>query len=193
MPPVASPGKPQHRGDDTMSTTATFVYRHACKLGYEGIVSKRLGSPYVSCRSRHWLKSKNPALMKITAQSLLGRRSCLQSWQSRLRSLSVHCGGRLGDSSKPVPNIERAYISGGGGRRLAPGEMTGEDGKPLQVILDTGNFEFHISNYGKRPVKYSKSDMVSVRWGTFLVLNPPIRLNISIAGSIPAGRACQSL
>jgi hypothetical protein len=26
----------------------------------QGIVSKRLGSPYVSGRSRHWVKSKNP-------------------------------------------------------------------------------------------------------------------------------------
>ena len=36
------------------------VFRHACQLGYEGIVSKRLGSPYVSGRSRDWLKFKNP-------------------------------------------------------------------------------------------------------------------------------------
>jgi ATP-dependent DNA ligase len=36
------------------------VFRHACKLGLEGIVSKRLGSPYRSGRSRHWVKSKNP-------------------------------------------------------------------------------------------------------------------------------------
>jgi bifunctional non-homologous end joining protein LigD len=36
------------------------VFRHACKLGFEGIVSKRLGSPYVSGRSRHWIKNKNP-------------------------------------------------------------------------------------------------------------------------------------
>ena len=28
--------------------------------GFEGIVSKRLGSPYVSGRSRHWIKNKNP-------------------------------------------------------------------------------------------------------------------------------------
>jgi hypothetical protein len=27
------------------------VFRHACQLGFEGIVSKRLGSPYVSGRS----------------------------------------------------------------------------------------------------------------------------------------------
>src|SRR5262249_26163607 len=38
-----------------------IVFHHACKLGFEGIVSKRLGSPYVSGRSRHWVKSKNPA------------------------------------------------------------------------------------------------------------------------------------
>jgi bifunctional non-homologous end joining protein LigD len=29
-------------------------------LGYEGIVSKRLGSPYRFGRSPHWLKVKNP-------------------------------------------------------------------------------------------------------------------------------------
>jgi ATP-dependent DNA ligase len=28
-------------------------------MGLEGIMSKRLGSPYVSGRSRHWVKSKN--------------------------------------------------------------------------------------------------------------------------------------
>jgi ATP-dependent DNA ligase len=39
---------------------ADVVFRHACKLGFEGIVSKRLGSPYRSGRSRDWLKMKNP-------------------------------------------------------------------------------------------------------------------------------------
>jgi bifunctional non-homologous end joining protein LigD len=37
------------------------VYREACALGCEGIVSKRLGSPYKSGRSPHWVKVKNPA------------------------------------------------------------------------------------------------------------------------------------
>jgi ATP-dependent DNA ligase len=37
------------------------VFAHACKLGCEGIVSKRKGSRYRSGRSRDWLKSKNPA------------------------------------------------------------------------------------------------------------------------------------
>ena len=34
--------------------------QHACKMGVEGIVSKRLGSRYRSGRSPDWLKFKNP-------------------------------------------------------------------------------------------------------------------------------------
>jgi hypothetical protein len=37
-----------------------IVFRHACAMGLEGIVSKRLGSRYVSGRSKDWLKFKNP-------------------------------------------------------------------------------------------------------------------------------------
>jgi bifunctional non-homologous end joining protein LigD len=37
-----------------------LVFLHACKLGLEGIVSKRRDSPYSSGRSPHWIKSKNP-------------------------------------------------------------------------------------------------------------------------------------
>jgi ATP-dependent DNA ligase len=36
------------------------VFRHACKMALEGIVSKRLGSRYRSGRSPDWLKFKNP-------------------------------------------------------------------------------------------------------------------------------------
>jgi bifunctional non-homologous end joining protein LigD len=35
------------------------MFRQACLMGLEGIVSKRLGSPYVSGRTRAWLKTKN--------------------------------------------------------------------------------------------------------------------------------------
>jgi ATP-dependent DNA ligase len=38
-----------------------IVYRHACTLGCEGIVSKRLGSPYRSGRTNTWITVKNPA------------------------------------------------------------------------------------------------------------------------------------
>ena len=37
------------------------IFRHACKLGCEGTVSKRLGSRYRSGCSPDWLKMKSPA------------------------------------------------------------------------------------------------------------------------------------
>ena len=37
-----------------------ILFEHACKLGCEGIVSKRLGSLYRSGRSPHWVKIRNP-------------------------------------------------------------------------------------------------------------------------------------
>jgi ATP-dependent DNA ligase len=37
-----------------------LVFMHACKLGLEGIVSKRLSAPYRSGPSRDWIKVKNP-------------------------------------------------------------------------------------------------------------------------------------
>jgi bifunctional non-homologous end joining protein LigD len=37
-----------------------IVFKYACKLGCEGIVSKRRGSQYRSGRSAHWVKVKNP-------------------------------------------------------------------------------------------------------------------------------------
>jgi bifunctional non-homologous end joining protein LigD len=36
------------------------VFEHACRMGLEGIVSKRKGSPYRSGRTLDWLKAKNP-------------------------------------------------------------------------------------------------------------------------------------
>jgi bifunctional non-homologous end joining protein LigD len=39
----------------------SIVFHHACKLGCEGIVSKRLGSPYRFGLSNDWIKIKNPA------------------------------------------------------------------------------------------------------------------------------------
>jgi bifunctional non-homologous end joining protein LigD len=48
---------------------AEMVFRHACRLGLEGIVSKRLGSPYHSGRSRQWVKSKNPAAPAVKREA----------------------------------------------------------------------------------------------------------------------------
>jgi bifunctional non-homologous end joining protein LigD len=46
-----------------------IVYREACALGCEGIVSKRRGSPYRSGRSVHWLKIKNPAAPAVRREA----------------------------------------------------------------------------------------------------------------------------
>ena len=37
-----------------------IVFRHACKLGLEGIVAKRRDKPYRSGRTAEWVKIKNP-------------------------------------------------------------------------------------------------------------------------------------
>jgi bifunctional non-homologous end joining protein LigD len=55
--------------NDHIDEPGDIVFRHACKLGFEGIVSKRLGSPYVSGRSRHWIKSKNPAAPAVKREA----------------------------------------------------------------------------------------------------------------------------
>jgi bifunctional non-homologous end joining protein LigD len=59
--------------NDHIAEPGDLVFRHACELGFEGIVSKRLGSPYLSGRSRYWIKSKNPAAMKREAEEDWGK------------------------------------------------------------------------------------------------------------------------
>jgi bifunctional non-homologous end joining protein LigD len=43
-----------------MEADGELVFLHACKMGLEGIVSKRRGSRYSSGLSSNWIKSKNP-------------------------------------------------------------------------------------------------------------------------------------
>jgi bifunctional non-homologous end joining protein LigD len=40
-----------------------------CKMGLEGIVSKRKDSPYHSGRSPHWIKSKNPTAPAVRREA----------------------------------------------------------------------------------------------------------------------------
>jgi bifunctional non-homologous end joining protein LigD len=51
---------PGLRLNEHLAQPGDIMFRHACKLGLEGIVSKRLGSIYRSGRSTDWLKMKNP-------------------------------------------------------------------------------------------------------------------------------------
>jgi ATP-dependent DNA ligase len=50
---------PGIRLNEHMEGDGATVFRHACKLGFEGIVSKRKDSAYRSGRSPDWLKMKN--------------------------------------------------------------------------------------------------------------------------------------
>ena len=46
-----------------------IVFREACRLGCEGIVSKRLGSIYRRGRSPLWLKVMNPKAPAVTREA----------------------------------------------------------------------------------------------------------------------------
>jgi ATP-dependent DNA ligase len=46
--------------NDHTDASGELVFEQACRMGLEGIVSKRLSKPYQSGRSGHWLKVKNP-------------------------------------------------------------------------------------------------------------------------------------
>jgi bifunctional non-homologous end joining protein LigD len=50
---------PGIRFNDHMEADGPTVFAHACKMGLEGIVSKRKDSAYRSGRSLDWLKMKN--------------------------------------------------------------------------------------------------------------------------------------
>ena len=51
---------PGLRLNEHLTHPGELVFRHACKMGLEGIVSKRRGSRYRSGRTKDWLKFKNP-------------------------------------------------------------------------------------------------------------------------------------
>ena len=58
---------PQHKFH--YSGDGAIVYKHAYALGCEGIVSKRLGSPYRGGRADCWIKVKNPAAPAVLREA----------------------------------------------------------------------------------------------------------------------------
>jgi hypothetical protein len=92
-----------------------LVFQHACKLGLEGIVSKRRESFYSSGRSPHWIKTKNPdaPAAKREADEDWGR------WPSANGDIPAH-----NHKSHPRPWLPRSACGSGqchrnGERRLA--------------------------------------------------------------------------
>jgi bifunctional non-homologous end joining protein LigD len=70
--------RPPHDGisiNEHFAGDGAMIFKHACALGCEGIVSKRLGSPYRAGRSPHWLKIKNlaaPAVRRLEEEDWNG-------------------------------------------------------------------------------------------------------------------------
>jgi bifunctional non-homologous end joining protein LigD len=62
----ASPGI---RLNEHIEGDGPTVFAHACKMGLEGIVSKRKDSTYRSGRSPDWLKMKNPDAPAVTREA----------------------------------------------------------------------------------------------------------------------------
>jgi ATP-dependent DNA ligase len=80
--------KPGIRLSEHIEADGATVFAHACKLGLEGIVSKRVDAPYRSGRARTWIKVKNEGCQ------LLG--------------LKQTCAGQPG-----ISPFERAYLQVG--------------------------------------------------------------------------------
>jgi bifunctional non-homologous end joining protein LigD len=57
------------RFDEHIEGDGPTVFAHACKMGLEGIVSKRKDSAYRSGRSPDWLKMKNPAAPAVKREA----------------------------------------------------------------------------------------------------------------------------
>ena len=49
-----------------MNGNGPAMFQHVCRLGLEGVVSKRRDRPYQSGRSPDWIKVKNPDAPAVT-------------------------------------------------------------------------------------------------------------------------------
>src|SRR5215472_329604 len=73
---IVAKAQPGIRFNEHIEGDGPTVFAHACKLGLEGIVSKRLGSRYRSGRSKDWLKMKNTAAPAV-------KREAEEEWNRR--------------------------------------------------------------------------------------------------------------
>ena len=70
--PASIPRKSRHGvrlNEHLEHDSGPMAFAHACKMGLEGIVSKRLGSTYRFGRSPDWLKFKNPSAPAVKREA----------------------------------------------------------------------------------------------------------------------------
>jgi bifunctional non-homologous end joining protein LigD len=78
------------------------IFQQACKLGLEGIVSKRLSAPYRSGASRDWLKINNPNSPAISGgRAWLNTMGGVPLWPGRIRGAKA--------SLRSAPNFDAAF------------------------------------------------------------------------------------
>jgi ATP-dependent DNA ligase len=92
----ASPGI---RFNEHIEGDGPTVFAHACKLGLEGIVSKRKDSTYRSGRSPEWLKMKNPYAPAVKREAEEDWGLCGARWQASLAGIPER------RAAQPVPFI----------------------------------------------------------------------------------------
>src|SRR4029453_5621032 len=112
---IVAKAKPGIRFNEHIEGDGPTVFAHACKLGLEGIVSKRKNSPYRSGRSPDWLKMKNSDAPAV-------KREAEEDWgKGRAQKLNASSLSRPTDAS---PNA----------RRISPSNATLSKGRFNEVV-----------------------------------------------------------
>ena len=88
---MVAKARPGIRFNEHIEGDGPTVFAHACKLGLEGIVSKRKDSAYRSGRCPDWLKMKNPTApaVKREAEEDWGRGSVRSMCATKKRNLAA--------------------------------------------------------------------------------------------------------
>jgi bifunctional non-homologous end joining protein LigD len=118
---VLAKAAPGMRFNEHIEGDGPTVFAHACKLGLEGIVSKRKGSTYRSGRSPDWLKMKNPSAAAATREAEEDWSKSRQGHASvfaRARREIAPCLGRMGRYEGRSTGRLRASSQGVEGRIL---------------------------------------------------------------------------
>jgi bifunctional non-homologous end joining protein LigD len=101
-----------------------LVFLHACKLGLEGVLSKRRDPAYASGRSPHWIKSKNPNAPAVRREAedwgqwpaRSGRRSSPSAMSdpgAELRLIFLDTFSKMGCAACAIPSLAAWPISCG--------------------------------------------------------------------------------
>jgi bifunctional non-homologous end joining protein LigD len=118
---IVAKASPGIRFNEHTEGDGPTVFAHACKLGLEGIVSKRKGSTYRSGRSPDWLKMKNPSAAAATREAEEDWSKSRQGHASvfaRARREIAPCLGRMGRYEGRSTGRLRASSQGVEGRIL---------------------------------------------------------------------------